>query len=99
MSESAESEAAVVRWARRLMRRPGSLVERNDFVPQPWHIENPAPGSSGTYCGVNVRRFAGNLAESPVDQPPEGRVCPKCIRQHAANRVLPLGGGASWRRG
>lgn len=88
-----------LQWARRLMRGAGLRTDRAAWVPKAWHIQNPAPGSSGTYCGVNVVRFYSDRAQAPIDSPPPGEVCKKCLRQYDRGFVLPQGGGSSSRRG
>lgn len=92
-NEQTAETAETVTWRRRHMRRPGSSVHLNDFIAKSWHILSPGLGSSGTYCGVNVNRFAGESLVAPLSPPPEGEVCAKCIRQHELGRVRPQGRG------
>lgn len=98
-NQAPETDDTIVTWARRHMRRPGTSVRLNDFIAKAWHIQSPNPGATGTYCGVNVRRFAGDVLVAPLSPPPSGDVCRKCLKQHQLGRALPQGGGASWRKG
>lgn len=87
-----------LKWSRRLMRPPGANPDLStNFVAKAWHIQSSI--GSGTYCGVNVTRFYSDRATAPIEAPPEGEVCAKCLRQYARGVVLPQGGGASWRKG
>jgi hypothetical protein len=84
------TEAELLQWVRTNRRAPGTNWRSIDpeRIAGPWHIQPPI--GSHTRCGSEVARITSSgTASAPLSTPPEGRVCPVCVKYEKLGRQKP----------